>query len=105
MYAIVQLGSQQYKISEGEMVEAQKIDAEDGQELTLDSVVFYTDKDRVEIGRPFVKGVKVSAQVVRQTKGDKVVSFKHWKRKNKSWKKGHRQQLTALKILKIETLS
>jgi large subunit ribosomal protein L21 len=102
MYAIVQLGSQQYKISEGDMIEAQKIEAEDGKKMSLDSVVFYSDGDRVEIGQPFVKGIKVSAQVVRQTKDDKVISFKHWRRKDKSWKKGHRQKLTALNILKIE---
>ncbi len=102
MYAIVQLGSQQYKISEGDIIEAQKIQAEKGKTVVLDPVLMYVHDETVKIGQPYLKDVKVTAEVMNQTKGEKVISFKHWRRKNKSWKKGHRQKLTALSIVKID---
>jgi large subunit ribosomal protein L21 len=101
MYAIVQVGSQQYKVAEGDIVSVQKLDVE-GPSLRLEKVLLLEDGDKVKIGQPFLTDVKVTAEIVEQEKDDKVVSFKYSKRKNTSWKKGHRQKLTTLKISKID---
>jgi len=101
MYAIVQVGSQQYKISEGDIVSVQKLDDE-GPSVRLEKVLLLEDGATIKVGQPFLTDVKVTAQIVDQEKDDKVVSFKYSKRKNTSWKKGHRQKLTTLKISKIE---
>jgi len=101
MYAIVQVGSQQYKISEGDIVSVQKLDDE-GPSVRLEKVLLLEDGATIKVGQPFLTDVKVAAQIVDQEKDDKVVSFKYSKRKNTSWKKGHRQKLTTLKISKIE---
>ncbi len=102
MYAIVQVGSQQYKVSEGDIVSVQKLD-DKGPSVRLEKVLLFEDGDTVKIGQPFLDDVKVTASIVAQEKDDKVVSFKYSKRKNTSWKKGHRQKLTTLKISKIES--
>ena len=101
MYVIVQMGSQQYKISEGDIISVQKLD-EKGPSVRLEKVLFLEDGDTVKIGQPFLSDVKVTATIVAQEKDDKVVSFKYIRRKNTSWKKGHRQKLTTLKISKID---
>lgn len=101
MYAIVQVGSQQYKVSEGDVVSVQKLSSK-GPSVTLEKVLFLEDGATVKIGQPFLTDVKVAATIVAQEKDAKVVAFKYSKRKNTSWKKGHRQKLTTLKISKIE---
>ena len=101
MYAIVQVGSQQYKISEGDVVSVQKLD-DKGPSIRLEKVLLLEDGDTVKVGQPFLTDVKITAEIVSQEKDDKVVSFKYSKRKNTSWKKGHRQKLTTPKISKIE---
>jgi large subunit ribosomal protein L21 len=101
MYAIVQVGSQQYKISEGDVVSVQKLD-DKGLSVRLEKVLLLEDGATIKVGQPFLTDVKVMATIVAQEKDDKVVSFKYSKRKNTSWKKGHRQKLTTLKISKIE---
>ena len=101
MFAIVQLGSLQYKISEGDVIDAQLLKGEKGDSITLDKVLLYNDGSDIRIGQPFLKDVTITAQVVRQYLGEKVISFKYRRRKNSAWKKGHRQKLTALRIEKI----
>ncbi len=101
MFAVVQVGSLQYKVAEGDTIETQKLDGEKGSKVTLDQVLIYSDGKDVRIGQPHVKGVSVAAEVVSQVLGEKLISFKYRRRKTSSWKKGHRQQLTSLKITKI----
>ena len=103
MFAIVQVGSLQYKISEGDSIETQHFDNKEGANVTLDKVLFFADGPTVKIGQPHVKGVKVTAKVIRHHLADKVISFKYRRRKNSLWKKGHRQKLTTLNIAKIAT--
>jgi large subunit ribosomal protein L21 len=101
MYAIVQVGSQQYKITEGDTISVQRLEKGD-KSIQLDQVLFYEDGATVKVGSPFLSDVKVKADVIAEAKDNKAVSFKYSKRKNTSWKKGHRQKLTILKIAKIE---
>lgn len=101
MYAIVQAGSQQYKVSEGDIISVQRLE-EKGPSINLDKVLFYENGDTVKVGRPFLSDVQIKADILAEEKDAKVVSFKYSKRKNTSWKKGHRQKLTVLKISKIE---
>ena len=101
MFAIVQLGSLQYKVSEGEVIESQLLEEEKGDSITLDKVLLYNDGSDIRIGQPFLTDIKVTAQVVRQHLGEKVISYKYRRRKTSAWKKGHRQKLTTLRVEKI----
>ncbi|MCX5681361.1 MAG: 50S ribosomal protein L21 [Candidatus Omnitrophica bacterium] len=102
MYAIVQVGSQQYKVSEGDCISVQRLE-EKGPTINLEKVLFYENAGAIKIGQPFLSDVKVKADILGEEKDAKVVSFKYLRRKNTSWKKGHRQKLTVLKISKIES--
>ncbi len=101
MYAVIQIGSFQYKVSEGDTIETQLLDSKEGDKITLEQVLLVVDDLKVEIGQPFLKSAKITAQVVRHLKGPKAISFKYRRRKDSKWKKGHRQNLTALSITKI----
>ena len=102
MYAIVQVGSLQYKVSEGDEIDVQDIDKKEGKAFALDSVLLYSKGTTVKVGQPYLKDVKVTAKVIGHKKDEKVIAFKYWRRKNSSLKKGHRQKLTALSIVSIE---
>ena len=101
MFAIVEVGSQQYKVSEGDSIETQLWEGKPDKTITLDKVLFFSDGSAVRIGQPYLKDVKVTAQLVDHHLADKVISFKYLRRKNVSWIKGHRQKLTTLNITKI----
>jgi len=101
MYAIVQVGSQQYKVSEGDIISVQRLDEKE-KTVQLDKVLFYENAGIVKIGQPFLSDVKIKADVLGEEKDVKAISFKYSKRKNTSWKKGHRQKLAVLKISKID---
>lgn len=105
MFAVIQLGSLQYKVSEGDTIDAQILDEKEGDSIKLDQVLLFNDGSDVRIGQPFLKDVTVTAQVVRQHLGEKVISYKYRRRKTSDWKKGHRQKLTALSIQKIQAAS
>lgn len=101
MFAIVQLGSLQYKISEGDVIESQILEGEKKDNIPLENVLLFANDTDLRIGRPFLKDVMVTAEIVRQHLGEKVISYKYRRRKTSAWKKGHRQKLTALRIKKI----
>lgn len=101
MYAIVQVGSQQYKVSEGDCISVQRLE-EKGKTVQLENVLFYENAGTIKVGQPFLSDVKVKADILGEEKDIKAISFKYSKRKNTSWKKGHRQKLTVLKISKID---
>ena len=101
MFAVVQIGSSQYKISEGDVIEANRLTDEAGKDIVLDKILFYSNGNDVRIGQPYLKDVQVTAKVVGDRLGEKLVAFKFRRRKNYAKKKGHRQKLTALNITKI----
>jgi len=102
MYAIIELGGKQHNVQKGDILEVEKQGkAQENKDITLEKVLLISRGSSVEIGQPYVKGARVVAQVVAQVKGPKIMSFKYRRRKNSLWRKGHRQQLTKLKIKDI----
>ena len=101
MFAVVQLGNQQFKVVEGETVTANRLDLEVGQKIALDKVLLVSDGKTVTVGQPFVKGAEVKAEVLAHPRGVKVIAFKYRKRKDSARTHGHRQDLTSVKIEKI----
>src|SRR5262249_17780897 len=100
MFAVVKLGSQQFKVAEGQTVVANRMDVEIGKKVDLD-VLLVSDGTTVKIGQPLVKGAAVSAEVVAHPRAPKVVAYKYRKRKDSARTHGHRQDQTSLKIEKI----
>ena len=101
MYAVVKIGSLQYKVKEGDTVRAFRTEDEKGKEITLDQVLLYANGSDIRIGQPFLKDVKVTAKVLDHLLADKVIVYKFRRRKGSRVKKGHRQRLTAFNITKI----
>ena len=99
MYAIIENGGKQYKVSEGDVVRVEKLAAEVGSEVTF-GVVMIADESGVKTGKD-VEGAKVTATVEAQDKFRKIVVFKYKSKKNERKKQGHRQPFTAVKIGKI----
>lgn len=101
MYAIVQIGASQYKVEEGQQVVVGKFPEEEGQTVTLDKVLLVANGNNITVGQPFVDGATISAKVIKQALGEKVVAFKFRKRKDSIQKIGYRKKITALDIMKI----
>ena len=100
-YAIFKTGGKQYRVSEGDKIDVEKLDAKVGDTLTFDEVLLQGEGDKVEVGAPFVKGAKVTAEVVDQYRAKKVVAFKFKRRKGHHKTKGHRRHLTRLQIKSV----
>ncbi|PLX50584.1 MAG: 50S ribosomal protein L21 [Desulfobulbaceae bacterium] len=98
MYAIIRTGGKQYQIAEGDRLRVEKLNGEIGDTVELDDVLLVADGETVKVGQPVVEGAKVTARIVEQGKGKKVIVFKKKRRKGYSLKKGHRQLFTALEI-------
>jgi len=98
MYALVKTGGKQYRVSKNDTILVERISADEGAEVILDNVVMLGDGDKVTIGTPRVEGAAVSATVMRQTRGPKIIIFRRKRRKNHRRTQGHRQDLTLLKI-------
>lgn len=101
MYAIVELGAKQYVVKKDDVIEVEKLEAEKGKEIMIDNVLLVSDEDKINIGQPFLKDAKVKAVVLGQTKTAKTIVYKYRRRKSSHNKKGHRQQLTRIKIGEI----
>jgi large subunit ribosomal protein L21 len=101
VYAVIKTGGKQHKVTEGEVLKIEKIDAEVGAEITFDEVMMVKKDEQVTIGQPYVENASVTAEVVEQGKGDKVIVFKYKRKKNYQRKKGHRQLYTAVRIKAI----
>lgn len=101
MYAVIQTGSFQFKVAEGDIIDAPKLDNEVGQTFDIGDVLLVVDGDDVRVGNPLVKGASVTVEVIRQHLDTKDIHFTFRKRKDSRKAIGHRQQLTALKVTKI----
>ncbi len=101
MYAIVETGGKQYKVSVDEIVNVEKLQAKVGDKVELNTLML-VDGEKVTTGNPYIEGKKVKAEVVEQGKADKIVVFKYKAKKNERKKQGHRQPYTALKILSVD---
>ena len=98
MYALVRTGGKQYRVAKDDTILVERIAADEGAEVILDDIVMLGDGDKVTIGTPRVEGAAVSATVVSQTRGPKIIIFRRKRRKNHRRTQGHRQDLTLLKI-------
>ena len=101
MFAIIQTGGKQYKVSPGQLLVVEKLPAEEGESIRLDHVLMVSKDGNISLGQPLVSGVSVSATVVSQTRTDKVIVFKKKRRQGYRRKRGHRQHVTALRIVDI----
>jgi large subunit ribosomal protein L21 len=101
MYAVIETGGKQYRVELGTELEVELLDAEPGQEINLDRVLLVVDGDKSAIGQPVVEDAAVSAKVLRQDRGEKTISFKYRPKARRRVKKGHRQELTVLKITDV----
>ena len=103
MYAIIESCGKQYKVAEGDVIFFEKLDVEEGKKVTFDNVVLVSDDKKVEVGVPYVKGVKVEGKVVSHGKGKKILVYKYKAKKNYRRTQGHRQPYTKVEITKIKT--
>ncbi len=99
-YAIIQTGGKQYRVAEGDVIDVEKLDVEAGSDTTFE-VLLVADESGVQLGAPLLAGASVTAEVVDQHKGEKVIAFKYRRRKGYHRTVGHRRQLTRLKIKTI----
>ena len=102
MYAVVRSGGKQYKVSPGDVLRIEKVDANVGEVVTLDDVLLMSDGDKVQIDPTELAKAKVRARVTAHGRGQKIVVFKYKRRKGYRRKRGHRQQYTELAIENIE---
>lgn len=100
-YFVVRTGGKQYLVSEGKTLEVEKLAGEAGQKITFDDVLLTVAENKVDVGRPTLKTAKVEAEILEQKKGKKVVAAKFHAKSRYHRKVGHRQQLTKVKITKI----
>lgn len=100
MYAIIATGGKQYRVSEGDVIYVEKLDAQVDSTVSFDVLLVGNDGD-VKVGTPVVDGVKVEGKVVGQIRGEKIVVFKYKSKKNYRRKQGHRQPYTKIEITKI----
>ena len=102
MYAIIESCGKQYKVAEGDVVFFEKLDVEEGKKVTFDNVVLVSDDKKVEVGAPYVKGVKVEGKVVAHGKAKKILVYKYKAKKNYRRTQGHRQPYTKVEITSIK---
>ncbi|MDR2442866.1 MAG: 50S ribosomal protein L21 [Deltaproteobacteria bacterium] len=102
MYAIIKQGGRQYKVTPGLTIRVDRLEAEVGQEITLNEVLFLADGESYRVGAPTVQGTAVKARVLLHDRAKKILVFKKKRRKGYHKAKGHRQDYTALKITSIE---
>ena len=103
MYAVIESCGKQYKVAQGDVVFFEKLDTEEGKKVTFDKVILVSDDGKVQVGNPYVKGVKVEGKVVAHGKGKKIIVFKMKAKKNERKKQGHRQPYTKVEITSIKT--
>jgi len=101
-YAIFKTGGKQYKVAEGDKIEIEKLDLNEGDTATFDQVLMVSDGSAVKIGDPVVEGASVTGEVVTQKRAKKVTAFKFKRRKGYHKTKGHRRQLTCVSITGIK---
>jgi len=102
MYAIVETGNKQYKVTENDEITIEKALGPQVRKLSLDKVLLVAKDKNIKIGTPYLKNAKVNCEVKAHLKGKKTIAFKYRRRKSSQSKKGHRQQLVLLKVKEIK---
>jgi len=101
MYAVIETGGKQYRVAPGDVIEIEKLEVDEGDEVALDRVLMVTDGEQVRIGTPMLSGAKVTATVKTHGRADKIRIFKLRRRKNYRRTQGHRQHYTQIEITAI----
>jgi len=102
MYAIIETGGKQYKVSAGDTIYIEKLDVEENANITFDKVIAVGSDDGIKVGDPYVKGSKVEATAIKNGKAKKITVFTYKSKKNEKRKKGHRQPYTKVEIASIK---
>ncbi|MDQ3128962.1 MAG: 50S ribosomal protein L21 [Chloroflexota bacterium] len=102
MYAVIETGGKQYRVEVGTELEVELLEAEPGDNITIDRVLLVADGDESTIGRPVIEDAAVLAEVVRRDRGEKLISFKYRPKARSRVKKGHRQELMVLRITDVK---
>ncbi len=102
MYAVIETGGKQYRVTSGDIIEVEKLAGAAGDTVEIDRVLMVNDSGKPVVGTPLIEGAMVKAEIVEQTRGPKIIVFKKKRRQNYRRKKGHRQDLTQLKITDIK---
>lgn len=102
MFAVIRTGGKQYKVASGDVIRVEKLAGEPGATISLDDVLMVSDGGSTSVGTPVVAGASVTAEVVAQDRGPKIIVFKKKRRQNYRRKNGHRQDLTVLRITGIQ---
>ena len=100
-FAVIKTGGKQYKVSANDTIRVEKLDDEAGKKFEFKEVLLTTDNTTTEIGSPIIDGAYVEAELLKQARNDKVIIFKKRRRQNSRRKRGHRQHVSIVKILKI----
>ena len=101
MYAVIEVGAKQYSVKKEDIIDVERQSADKGKEISLAKVLLISGDKKFEVGQPYLKEAKVKALVVGHLRGEKTVAFKYRRRKASHTSKGHRQELTRLKIKEI----
>lgn len=101
MYAVIETGSKQYRVTAGDTLEIERLPVEAGQTFTFDRVLLVNNEGKVNVGAPTVAGATITADIVEHKRGEKKVTFKMKRRKGYHKTIGHRQELTVVKIKEI----
>ena len=102
MYAVVETGAKQYKVTPGDTLQVERLQADQGNTVTLDKVLLVNKEGKVTVGTPTVSNASVVADVVKHIRGEKITVFKMKRRKGYHKTQGHRQELTVIKIKEIK---
>jgi large subunit ribosomal protein L21 len=101
MYAVIKTGGKQYRVAKDDVLEIERLTGDAGAKIEFTEVLMVGEGASVKVGKPTVSGAKVTAELVEQTRGPKLIAFKKRRRKNSRRKKGHRQDLSMVRITGI----
>ena len=102
MYAIIETGGKQYKVSEGDVIYIEKLDVEADEKITFNKVVAVGSEDGIKVGAPYLEGAEVDATAIKNGKGKKIIVYTYKPKKDSERKKGHRQPYTKVEIASIK---
>ena len=101
MYALIQTGGKQYQVKKDDVLNIERIPANDSENIDLTEVLLIKNGEKITVGKPYIDGAKVVLQVIEETRGEKIIVFKKKRRQNYRRKNGHRQDLLRVKIIDI----
>jgi large subunit ribosomal protein L21 len=102
MFAVIKTGGKQYRVAANEQITVMHLAGEAGEKVTFGDVLMMGEGDDVKVGAPLLSGASVVGEIVEQARGPKVIAFKKRRRKNSKRKRGHRQDLTVVRITGIQ---